>query len=1016
MSTEFQEYVCWRDDAVLAVSPRDAASLTEAHFQAIHHPLRLRRRRLDQREGGEWSTEVDVLDALKGPLRPDGYLFIPIVGGSGTGKSHLVRWVRDQSENESNWEIRYLPKNRTGLRRAIEIVIRGLNGPRIDEARAALLEAPAQSESDTVLAERLLDELALLVSQLDVNSPGRMEDQRTAQLRKKLSRELPDLLRDPVVRRKLVADGAVIQRLVGLALRGREEGDGLDDDATHFLDSDFPDTFVEIGDATRVARDLLGKLAIIPSLKAAAVAMINEALPAAEKRVAVSGQVDLVEVFREVRRALHSEGQQLAFFVEDLTVLHGVEREFLDAIVEPTHSDDGEMCGLRMIFAVTEGHFDGLDTVRTRCDDAYWLDAPYGDNGVDHEEALSFVARYFNATRQDPQSIDTAWKDRPTDGSNWLANACTSCVHQDICGDSFGTSREGYGLYPLNKEAASRFVSALSSDRFDPRDVVREIINRFLLQSSSELRRGSFPSSSTMASFDQHTDPLSPLIATKVRSARPNDHEQISNVLRFWSNANSAVAVGESVLQAFGVEGFSEGLNALQNLESMDGSRNSRRIEGKVKSKTKEGGTDDQARSRVGIEEQLKPAPRRHFDELTAWSKNQSELSATATNYLRKAVLSTIQQNLEFSATPVNLGEGFDRHRFGEMEIAIAGSVSQQSRDNVVLAIARDEVSAAALQALILFKEIDSDGWPQSGEYRRLLASALEGWIEVVTAKLTQLPVEESTAGVVRAAIVSSAVLGGLGSNPTNVEYISALFASTGPATVSANRTAKWTALVERASKRKVQLQNQIEAEFGESRGKAGGVRMVQADLLLPIVKDFVSTWQIDTTDPVDAPFLRAITPAIDEEWAILQSMVAEVEGLIDSKRSWEDQTGRVLATLRTAHELGRISDATALSELSKLAERDPTRMLRSFADAADAVKRTLALSEKLAIVASEIPDDVAVIRQFSVRASAAFENVESSLASRHSESGGVTDLEKAAARVLESTNRFDEAVRRIAK
>lgn len=1003
MTTNFVNYVCWRDDSVLAMTPRDAASLTDARFQAIHHPLRLRRRRLDQREGGTWATEDDVVLALKGALRPDGYLFIPVVGGSGTGKSHLVRWVKDQTASEPGWEVRYLPKNRTGLRRAIEIVMRGLHGAKIEEAREALATAPSHTESEAVLAERLLDELALLVSQLDGDSPGlptdSTDDKKAALLRKRLALELPDLLRDPVMRRRLAASDAVIPRLVGLALRGRQDGDGLDDDATHFRDSDLPLTFEEIGNASKGARDLLRKFATLSDYKSAAVAMINEVLPAAEKHVAVSNQVDLVEVFREVRRALHDDGKQLVLFVEDLTVLHGVEREFLDAIVEPAHSPDGDMCSLRMIFAVTEGHFDGLDTVRTRCDDAYWLDAGYGD-GVGEEEALSFVARYFNATRLEPADIDAAWS-RRGENSDWLGNACSDCIFQEDCHETFGVSREGYGLYPLNSEAAGRFVMALSSERFDPRDVVREVVNRFLVQGSRDMLNGRFPSRSTLEHFDSTSEPLPALIGSRVEALRPIDHERIRNILRYWAGTESPTDVSGAVLTAFGAGDFIADLSSLRGLDTGNGEK------GTTRRKPKEEETSGGSPADL-----LKSDLKKQFVELTAWGSGQHELSATTTRELRKSVRTLIRNNLEFGPLPVNLGPSFEEHRFGDGNVVIQGSVTTQSVTSAFVVIERNEVNAAALEALVLAqsKDVGLQGYPQASAYRQALALAVERWTAAVMAKLDE-PVTPATAAAVRGAIVASAVIGELGRAATPPEYIAALFAAPPEQHKKAiGRTTKWAALLARAVEMKSRLQGVLDAEFGEARG-SGAIRMIQADRLLPIVKDFAATWILDTTDASIGQFMRAVQPAVDDEWKQLTEQVAAVLPLVERDRSWEDQTAKVLSVLQMGVKAGRLDDSDALEELSAIADRDPTRAVRAFYEAADAVGSDPSPADKIALIASEVPTHVAAVHDFVVRASAGLASIERDLANRPTATGGASDLQRATTQVLEMTERFGNAV-----
>ena len=1000
----FREYMCWRDDAVLATTPRDAASLKDGHFQAIHHPLRLRRRRLDERSEGRWVAEREVVEALRGPLRPDGYLFVPIVGGSGTGKSHLVRWAKDQTHDVEGWESRYLPKNRTGIRRAIEIVIRGLSGKKIDEAREALEGAPTYTEANDVLAERLLDELALLVAHTDdlpASRSGQLND-RQAQIRRKLERQLPDVLRDPVVRRKLVEGGGVIDRLVGLTVRGRQEGDGLDDDATRFRDSDLPLTFDEIGDTSSGARMLLGQLATVPDLLSSAIALINEALPLAEKRVSVSGAVDLVEIFREVRRALLEQSKELVLFIEDLTVLHGVEREFLDAIVEPARSPEGDMCNLRIIFAVTEGHFDDLDTVRTRCDDAYWLDAPYGQGGVELDEALSFLGRYLNSSRLDPTEIEESWASRQTD--DWLPNACAPCPQRDECHETFGRTREGYGLYPLNASAASRFVEALSTERFDPRDVVREVINRFLLQGSVDMRHrpSTFPSDVALETFDRNSDPLPPLLAAELRNVLPADHERIVNILRYWSEDEFYTRIKETTLEAFGIEPGDIDLDALHTLG------------GGRKPEARPERTKGPTESRSGVDAMLSARWRGHYAELAQWPGRGRDLSARATNDLRNLIHKTILANLELGATPVHIGPEFSSHFRAEMYIGIQGTVTQQNLDSALLVVERNETTAAALQGLILAAELDTHDYPEANHFRRLVASKVERWTGQLADRLTSTP-SPSIVAAVEGLIVASTVVGLTTETHSAADLLDGMFRPLSePATNPLPRSDRWMTLTTQARTLVSRLRRAVEAEFGVSRGTRGSVRAIQADRLLPIVASYSQAWRLDSPDPTIAPLMRGVASAVEQEWALLTTRVTDVIPLIDRQRTWLDQTAKVLEVLWAAHNAGRLGDTSALNELTNLSVLDPGGVLRSFFGAGDLIAKSPSLPDKLVALASDMPAHVAIVHAFAGRAVSAMDSVERDLLSRQTASGA-TDIEMVAGKVLSATTRFADLAKGLA-
>ena len=999
-----RQYVCWTRESVMAVSPRDAASLGPGHFQAVHHPLRLRQRRIEERQGGHWVEQEAVLDALSGSLRPDGYLFVPIVGGSGTGKSHLVRWVHEQVRDRAGWEVRYLAKNRTSIRRVIEIVCEGLDGAAIRAVREALATAPAHAETEEVLAERLLDELALITS----DPPGNLQlDARQLELQEKLRRELPDVLRDPVVRRRLTAEASVVPRLVGLALRGREHGDGLDDDAIYVTEDDIPVSFEEIGSASAGARGTLLQMASNATIRLGAVQLINRCLPGAVKRVFVSDRVNLIEVFRDVRRELLRRDKELVLFIEDLTVMHGVEREFLDAIVEPAIAPDGKMCRLRILFAVTAGHFDDLDTVRTRCEDAYWLDAPYGEDGVGEEEAVSFVARYLNAGRLDARLFEDGW-DRAGEKS-FPPNACAECELQDQCHEAFGTSEEGYGLYPLNREAIGKLTLALSSirfdpresTRFDPREVVRRLVNHFLLRSEIELPRRDFPSDALVAPFERESEPLDAILAARLRSRHPGDHEQLANVLRYWTPGGEET-VPDVVLDAFGLPLLQRSSASEEPGSEEPGSAADPVARRRPSARRR--GVSDPAGS-GGAPNLLKGSASSFFAELTAWHGNQRTLTARATNHFRKLIHKTVLENLEWSAAVINDGPEFKEHLFHpEKHVYIEGSVTVQRRDGAMIIVDQSPETAGGLQGLLLLNENFDTEYPNEARYRHLAAKLIDEWTASVMTTLESGDVEGQRAEV-EGLLVCGLVGGAFQKARDATDYLAELFTEV-PAPDS-ERSSAWHDLVDEAATQQRRLQPKVEAYFGEARGTTGAVRGVRADVLLGVIARITEAWPMRSSDAAIERLMRKARGIVVEEWEALVAEGAVVAQSLDRGRSWEDQAGRVLGLVERTHVLGRLRDTQVLNELRRIKESTKSISVGELSRFVDIFKSQAAVPDQLRCLASPLARDLMLVARFVGRVDEVLQQIDDDLSHLDTGEDSESELQRVTEAILETISRL---------
>jgi hypothetical protein len=328
---DYQGYLCWDPSHVSETVNMDAASPPASTLLAVHHPARIRRRTVGSKTEGELVTEQDVLEHFLDPNR--NLMLLPVLGESGTGKSHLVQWLRAHIEETATRRVIYVPRSGTGLRGLIELMLDKMEGPEAEHLRRELARA-FESTNRSRLPGQLLDAIAEEVSH-STDTTG--IDARDARRRRGLAERLPPLLRDEVFRRWFLRPGGVMERYVEAVLdegiRPAEERSGF-----AFTSEDFPepDRLEDIDEIGGFAKRMFREITSSPQLQEAAAEMVTTALQKAAPRVfGVTGETSLEAVFRETRRILGERDAELVVLIEDLARFQGVDRDLLDALLEP---------------------------------------------------------------------------------------------------------------------------------------------------------------------------------------------------------------------------------------------------------------------------------------------------------------------------------------------------------------------------------------------------------------------------------------------------------------------------------------------------------------------------------------------------------------------------------------------------------------------------------------------------------------------------------------------------------
>lgn len=956
--SDLHNTLCWVPETASATINTEAINPPPAVFLATHAPLRIRQASVRGRELIREDIEVGEEDVLRDFLTrkaDTGTLLMPIVGDSGSGKSHLVRWVREKVRDNDKYQVIYLEKSRTSLKAVIEELLSGVQDDSLDQLRADI-NSFSSGLDEAALARRLvnaLNEALAATSPRDMQGPARILAG---------PKGLATILQDPHIQDYILAKGGFIPTLASQLLSNRAAG--TPDRAPGFDIADLPLSVKDISAAARIPALLLGKMISSPDLQSAAVDLINLHMDTAVGSIANLGNGRLFEAMLQVREAYERQQKEIILLIEDFALVQGVQRELLEALTEAaTREGRQRYAPMRTLMAITTGYFRELpETVLTRVAAAtgghvYDLDRVFSEENDGGAQIASFVGRYLNAARVGHQELERA-------GLQSIPNKCTACPYQKPCHEAFGSTEEGYGLYPFNESALKRMVHSVAPSNnpwvFIPRTVLSNIVRPILIEHAPEIAKGEFPSRRVkerfpLASIDT---PLSTALEGEIDNIDKASPDQRKILLEFWGDApKNPDEIDHAILRAFG----------LKALPSRDDSLRPPH-EPKLEKPVAPAGYGG-----------LSPSQQRKIQALEDWAQRQEVLPQDIAGMIRSIVADTVFRRYDWSSPLMRelprsaLGTAWSNQ---STVVSIEGSNERlPGTDRAPIKFARNPVNSQFFQSLYLAKE----GRPEArGEHLRRLAAIADnsrGRLSEAVVRHMEISDEELTIGL-RASLIGAALAGKAAPKMGDAELLSVVLddGASWRRDDIALRTDGWRSLLETHLGGRRPLVERLRAAVGLSQG-TGAVQMIDAARVLPLLRNAQQSWAWEAPEkipswvkPAVSGFGRWNSRAL-EQFDVFALLVQEIRKTFVQDESGTEVVKQVRSALAEADKvglgLGRHDQLHTLLASAEAADWRVVAALEKAIDAAASTSEPRALDSVLPAVAPDWGSSLITISEF---------------------------------------------------
>lgn len=548
----------------------EAESLPDSLLLAVHEPMQLSRREYpnDHKHLVEGTSGEQVLfDFFLQHNRP-----IPLIGSSGVGKSHLIRWVSAQLQRhpeKDRYHVIQIPKN-ASLPRVLSLILNGLEGEAYDRIRKNI-EGVGQSLQTEKVAEHLAHKLRQALqdefeqaetdyqkvqSGYEISETEELRIEEILEHTGPKDQGLQALFFDNHLTKHFTGPGACLHNIAKRLCQGASQQD-LDVNSYQLTGADFTidtDININIKQASNpvkkyvVDQQLLGKGNLGKQKRNDVARIANQVLyRACEETVAELlhfNRTSLQDMMRDIRQQLLKQGKTLVILVEDLATTSALQGAFIECLLEEEeYQGEQRLCELKAMIAVTEGyagyqHLTVRDSIWSRAQYEWIIEADLRDEENTLNRIVDFCGRYLNAARYGREDLSQYYQQHKNDQQHYQLPIWqdSEIVESEALStlDAFGVSSQSYPLFPFNRSAIMQLARkhCLKNDHlvYNPRSILHCILRTPLKNYRSAYEDGQFP----VAEMERIRCNFT--LSQAVRAAPITDKPRVEALFALWGN------------------------------------------------------------------------------------------------------------------------------------------------------------------------------------------------------------------------------------------------------------------------------------------------------------------------------------------------------------------------------------------------------------------------------------------------------------------------------------------------